>query len=143
MALETSIWGDLPYNFVLQARAGLRFDMVLRTNGYIEVPLDLGLFYSLGGRSFRVLLGGGIGAHHFWETRGERVEVGSVIYARSDIEARDRGWGFAAFGRFGVMVRNHRGRGGFMLSAELSNTFRKYNGHGNQTAVIIATSAIY
>jgi hypothetical protein len=143
MAFDAGIWAELPYGLALEVRVGLRFDLVRGEDAYAEIPLDLGMFYTLGG-PIALVIGGGIGAHHIWETRTKTITVGEVITARSDLIMDDNGWGFGLFGRLGMLIRgNRRNRGGVLIAGEINTTFIELNDYKNPTSVVITASVLY
>ncbi|MCA9671116.1 MAG: hypothetical protein KC503_36210 [Myxococcales bacterium] len=143
LALDAAVWIETPY-IVIEPRIGVRFDLARGRNAYAEVPIDVGAFYMFGRGSALVFIGGGIGARHHWETRGETVTVGNILQTTTERDSDDRGWGFGAYGRIGFAFGRRRGlRGRFTISAEINTTIIEINGVRNPTAVVIAAGGLY
>jgi hypothetical protein len=133
LLFDLSFWYEGKY-FAIEPRAGVRFDLVRGPNSYVEVPLDVGGYFLIGSGAVSFFVGGGVGAHHIWETRGEDIVVGSVLPALMEKRADDSGWGFGAFGRAGlVFIRSLRQR--LILSIEYNATLVELNGFKNPTAL--------
>lgn len=143
MSLDAAIWAELPYNFALEMRVGLRFDLARGDDSYAEVPLDIGMFYTLGG-PVALVFGGGVGAHHIWESRSRTITIGEVIRAETKQVLDDKGWGFGIYGRVGLLIRGRRrGRGSVLISGEINTTFIELNDHKNPTSVVIMAGVLY
>jgi hypothetical protein len=133
MLVDLSFWYEGKY-FALEPRVGVRFDVKRGPNTYAEVPIDFGGYFLIGGGAASFFVGGGIGAHHIWETRGEDIVVGGVIPARMERRSDDQGWGFGAFARIGVVfIRSFRQR--LILSLEYNFTAVELNGFRNPTSL--------
>jgi hypothetical protein len=134
MLIDASFWYEGKY-FAIEPRVGVRFDLVRGPNSYVEVPLDVGGYVVLGvGGSVAVFGGGGLGARHIWETRGEDIVLGSVLPSRVERRSDDDGWGFGAFGRVGVIfARSYRAR--IILSVEYNVTVVELNGFRTPTSL--------
>lgn len=144
LALDAAIWAELPHSFAIEMRVGLRFDLVRSNNSYGEIPFDLGFFYLLGRGPIAFVIGGGVGAHHLWETRERTITVGNVLVAKTVQENDDKGWGFGVFGRLGMLIRGNRAsRGSVLLSGEVTTTFIRLNDAKNPTAVLVMASVLY
>lgn len=144
LALDAAIWAELPYSFAIEMRMGLRFDLVRSNNSYGEIPFDVGFFYLLGAGPLAFVIGGGVGAHHIWETRERTITVGNVLVAKTVQERDDKAWGLGVFGRIGLLIRGNRAsRGSVLLSGEVTTTFIRLNDAKNPTAVLVMASVLY
>lgn len=138
---------DLAYwfearSFAFEPRIGIRFDAVTGEQSYGEIPLDVGAFYIFGWEDVALFAGGGIGARYMWETRGEVVKVGKVIFTETDHLSDDAGWGFGAYGRLGLLLaRTYTAR--FAVIADYNITVISLNGADNPTAVTLAAGVIF
>lgn len=114
-------------HFAIEPRVGIRFDAVRGEDSYFEIPIDIGAFFLFGAREFKVMFGGGAGVHHIWETRGYTVVAGNVLPSKIEHLTDDSGWGFASYGRLGVLFApNHRVR--LTITGEYNVTWIELNG---------------
>jgi len=106
----------------------VRFDLYGEDRGsYFELPMDLGAFAIIGDGDIAPVIGGGVGMHYLHEARRERIVLGQTMSSEHLGTRSEGGWGFAAFGRVGVMLmRTYRAR--VLLAGDYNATFVELNG---------------
>jgi len=127
--LELGYWAEFA-DVVVEPRVGIRFDVQPEHGNYVELPFDLGLQYLMTQSDFAPFVGGGIGAHWFYEYLREDIVLGEVIQSTSVYEESDHQWGFVAFGRAGLAFFRTRAVR-LVLSAEFSAAFAELNDRSN------------
>ncbi len=103
--IDGSYWFETT-DFAIEPRIGLRFN----TNGlddasdWIEIPVDVGVYYILGRGDLAPFFGGGAGLRFAWADESRTLTQGDVIKTTHTAEIEDGGVGFGVFGRAGLML---------------------------------------
>jgi hypothetical protein len=141
MLFDLSYWLEATH-FAIEPRIGLRFDAVRGPSSYYELPIDIGAYFIVGRSDISFFAGGGLGAHHIWETRGLVATIGEVLPSRTEHSSSDSGWGFGSFGRVGILLaRTYAVR--VTLSVEYNITVVSLNGGGNPMALTAGAGIIF
>ncbi len=141
MAFDLGLWLEARH-FAFEPRIGVRFDVNEYERGsYVEVPFDFGAFAIFGQGDFAPLVGGGVGLHYLHEAQRQRITLGSTMSAEH-VGTREQGaWGFAAFGRAGLLLmRTYRAR--VLLAGDYNATFVELNGGQVAQSFVFGLSAI-
>ena len=141
LAADLGMWLEA-YSFALEPRMGVRFDTRSSDKGgYFEFPIDLGVYYVLGAGDVAPIVGGGVGLHYLHESRREQITLSNYVISQSTGYRKDGGWGFAAFGRVGLLLfRTYKAR--VLLSADYNATFVELNGGNVAQSVVFGVSFI-
>ena len=105
--LDLSYWFETN-DFAIEPRVGVRFDTPKESgndDGYLEVPIDVGVFYVFSRGDFAPFAGGGAGVRYMKEkmTIEEKTEA-PLLEETSTTTVDNSGWGFGAFGRVGILM---------------------------------------
>jgi hypothetical protein len=91
-------------DFVIEPKLGYRTELGAGERDWDHLALEIGASYLIGRGDVAPLIGGGVGLHYMNEDTPVGNEVGSVIVSTSTDVIEDRAWGFAAFGRVGLLL---------------------------------------
>lgn len=127
MAFDLAWWYEAPA-FAIGPRVGLRFQPDLDSDfSFIEVPIDLGVYYVMGLGDFAPFFGGGAGVRYIHDSRYQQVSVGSVITTTHGADIESNIWGFGTYARLGVLLfRTYSVR--TSASVDYNITFAEVNG---------------
>jgi hypothetical protein len=138
---------DLSYWFeardlAVEPRVGVRFDAVHGGGRFWEVPIDAGVFYIYSRASVAPFIGGGLGVHYIHESRPTTFVIGDVLPAVSNKILEDATWGFAAYGRVGLMLlRTYEMR--VSLTADYNIIWATVNGTSNPQSLTFGMAVIF
>jgi hypothetical protein len=103
MALDIGVWIE-GAAFAIEPRIGMRFDAATGDNSsYFAMPMDVGAFFAPDLGDVSPFLGAGAGLRYASESRSRDVELGSAVTTEHRGVLEDRGVGFGAYGRAGIV----------------------------------------
>lgn len=139
---DLGYWYEAPH-FAIEPRVG--FATSADTTGdrrFYEVPADIGFFYVFPIGNVALYAGGGAGVRYLYEFRREVITVGQVIRTQHVAEREDKGFGFSAYGRAGVMLLRNSGLS-LMTSLGYSITLKTINERSNPQALSAGVGLVF
>ncbi|MFO0749358.1 MAG: hypothetical protein U1F43_27380 [Myxococcota bacterium] len=140
VAIDASYWFETR-SFAIEPRLGVRFAVNgERGQSWVELPIDIGLYWLAALGDVSPFLGGGVGVRYAREVRAFDETRGDVLPVATEGTRPDSGWGPGIFARAGVMLlRTYTVRVAFALEA--GATFVTL--HGHQPRDFTFTAGVY
>jgi hypothetical protein len=123
-SIEAGLWFET-YDFVIEPRLAVRFDLTDELADYTHVPLELALSYLFSRRDVAPLAGLGVGVGYVHEKIHVERETGTVLVTRTHDAISDDLVGASVFGRLGLlMLRTYDVS--MLVTADYGLTFADY-----------------
>ena len=141
VGVELAYWFEA-LHFAIEPKLAVRFSTTSEEADFVEIPIDLGVYYIFGLGDFTPFVGGGCGVHFAWEERLRTVKVGEVVTSLHESMVDDSQWGFGLFGRAGVLLmRTYDVR--VTITLDYNVTFVELNDQGPFQALTFGVGVIF